>query len=100
MFQVEFETPAKKRSTKYILESILLAIWGQVHDCRIVYEAPDRDFCIYHTGFGTAASLFEGEAIPKFVSILTVCVDTNFELDSIPLQTTRPRVFITIATSD
>lgn len=69
-----------------------LVIWGHEHECKIdpTYN-PDMDFHVMQPGSSVATSLMPGEAVTKYVSILSV-TGREFKTENIRLKTVRPFV--------
>lgn len=82
-------------STGYLPENFLpdfmdLVVWGHEHDCiGDAIKNPDTGFSVLQPGSSVATSLIEGEAIPKFVFILSVS-GKKYSLEKIRLMTVRP----------
>lgn len=102
-----------------------LVLWGHEHDCRIVPEpVADKQYHISQPGSSVATSLAEGEALEKFVYMLTTPIfacdlliiatalppyrkvgllhihGKTFRMEPIPLKTVRPFVIKQLEMAD
>ncbi|KAK9463367.1 Metallo-dependent phosphatase-like protein [Lipomyces oligophaga] len=83
--------------TNYLPEHYLpsfldLVIWGHEHECLIDPRINvETGFRVIQPGSSVATSLCEGEAVEKYIGILSIS-NTSFELEKIRLKTIRPFV--------
>ncbi|KAF8477067.1 Metallo-dependent phosphatase-like protein [Kalaharituber pfeilii] len=81
--------------TNYLPENFLqefldLIIWGHEHECIInPRRNPEMGFDVIQPGSSIATSLAEGEAVPKYVGILSI-TGREYGLEPIRLKTVRP----------
>lgn len=91
-------------ANNYIAETYLddflhLVLWGHEHECKI---DPDKSvsqgYFITQPGSSVATSLCEGEAVEKYVGILSVTGE-EFSLEKVKLKSVRPFVMDTVVLS-
>ncbi|KAK9456781.1 Mre11 DNA-binding presumed domain-containing protein [Dipodascopsis uninucleata] len=81
--------------TGYLPENFLpnfldLVVWGHEHECILDPQVnPETGFSVIQPGSSVATSLCEGEAVEKFVGLLTI-TGKKFEIQRIRLKTVRP----------
>ncbi|KAI9713251.1 MAG: meiotic recombination [Bogoriella megaspora] len=84
-----------RTDTGYLPESFLpdfldLVIWGHEHECLIEPRYnPEMGFHVIQPGSSIATSLIPGEAVEKYVTILSV-TGKSFDSQPIRLKTVRP----------
>jgi double-strand break repair protein MRE11 len=90
--------------TSYLPENFLptfldLVIWGHEHECKIEPEVNvEMNFKVMQPGSSVATSLMPGEAVPKYVTVLSV-TGKEFTSEPIRLRTVRPFVYRDIVLS-
>ncbi|KAK9333498.1 Mre11 DNA-binding presumed domain-containing protein [Lipomyces starkeyi] len=83
--------------TGYLPENFLprfldLVIWGHEHECIMgPQHNPEQGFDVIQPGSSVVTSLCEGEAVEKFVGLLSI-EGSKYELETIKLKTVRPFV--------
>ncbi|KAK9384902.1 Mre11 DNA-binding presumed domain-containing protein [Lipomyces mesembrius] len=83
--------------TGYLPENFLprfldLVIWGHEHECIMGPQYnPEQGFDVIQPGSSVVTSLCEGEAVEKFVGLLSI-EGSKYELETIKLKTVRPFV--------
>lgn len=86
---------AAHNATNHLPESFLpdfmdTVIWGHEHECLIdPVKNPDQGFSVIQPGSSVATSLCEGEAVPKYVCIMSI-TGKEFSIEKFPLKTIRP----------
>ena len=91
--------------TGYLPEHFLpdfvdLVVWGHEHECIIdPITNPQTNFRVMQPGSSVATSLVAGEAVPKYVAILTIR-GKGMDVEKIRLKTVRPFKYKEIALSD
>jgi double-strand break repair protein MRE11 len=76
----------------FLPEFLDLIIWGHEHNCDIEPTVnPEMNFKVMQPGSSIATSLVPGEAIPKYVSIISI---TGRELKTEPIRLTTVRPFV------
>ncbi|KZF19486.1 DNA repair exonuclease [Xylona heveae TC161] len=91
--------------TGYLPENFLpefldLVVWGHEHECLINPRLnPETSFHVMQPGSSVATSLVPGEAVPKYVAILSV-TGKDFKVEPIRLKTVRPFVMKEIVLQD
>lgn len=105
MFVVH-QNRTKHSSTNYLPEQVLddfldLVVWGHEHECLIEPQeaAGGRGFFVTQPGSTVATSLSEGEAKPKYCSLLQIC-GKQFQMRHIRLTSTRPFYFESMVLAD
>ncbi|KAK9472480.1 Mre11 DNA-binding presumed domain-containing protein [Dipodascopsis tothii] len=84
-------------NTNYLPEEFLpsfldLVIWGHEHECLMDPQMnAEREFSVIQPGSSVATSLCEGEAVEKFVGLLSI-TGQDFQIEKIKLKTVRPFV--------
>lgn len=95
---------AAHNATNHLPESFLpdfmdTVIWGHEHECLIdPVKNPDQGFSVIQPGSSVATSLCEGEAVPKYVCIMSI-TGKEFSVEKFPLKTVRPFKMETVVLS-
>jgi double-strand break repair protein MRE11 len=90
--------------TSYLPENFLptfldLVIWGHEHECKIEPEMNvEMNFKVMQPGSSVATSLMPGEAVPKYVTVLSI-TGKEFISEPIRLRTVRPFIYRDIVLS-
>ncbi|KAI9670431.1 MAG: meiotic recombination [Trizodia sp. TS-e1964] len=91
--------------TNYLPEAFLpdfldLVVWGHEHECLIDPQYnPETNFHVIQPGSSVATSLCPGEAVSKYVAILSI-TGRDFKVEKHRLKTVRPFVMKEIILND
>lgn len=91
-----------RTATSYLPETFLpdfldFVVWGHEHDCIAEpIKNPHTGFYVLQPGSSVATSLIEGEAIPKYVFILSI-KGKQYSLEKVRLMTIRPFIIDSVS---